>query len=147
MVLNEGKNGMKRTVILLATAGLALAIVACSEGGGGNNLAGDNALAIDSNVLTNAAGDISPLNGSSDIPAVRKAPSGNSEPAEQTRPAAPDRIPVAPASQPEPTPKAPADRPARTERTVPRPTPKQEPSAPPATTCTPEHEAMGHCKQ
>ena len=135
---------MMRTSFLLAVAGTAL-MTACSEPSGGeNNLAGANGLAIDGNVLANVAGDIS-LNGTAEAPAANET--AGSSAVEQPRPAAPVRTPPAPAARPEPAPNAQADRPARTERSAPRPAPKQEPSPPPATTCTPEHEAMGHCKQ
>ena len=139
---------MKRTVFMLAMAGASLVTVAaCSEQSETNNLVGDNGLAIDSNVLANVAGDIAPLNGSTEAPAANETGAAGSSAAEQPRPAAPVRTPPAPAAQPEPAPKARPDQPARTERTAPRPAPKQEPSPPPASTCTPEHEAMGHCKQ
>ena len=136
---------MMKTAFLLAVAGAAL-MTACAEPSGGeNNLAGDNLLAIDGNVLANVAGDIAPLNEAAEAPAANDAAAAGSSAVEQPRPAAPVRTPSAPAARPEPAPKA--DRPARTERSAPRPAPKQEPSPPPASTCTPEHEAMGHCKQ
>lgn len=147
---------MKRTVFLLGIAGASLmTVAACSEQSAGNNVAAENGLGIDSNLLANVAGEIAPANQSanasmsenaSEAPgsAEQNGPTGSSPTAAAPAPRA---EPATPVSRPRAATQAPADRPARAEPSAARPASKQEPSAPPTSTCTAEHEAMGHCKQ
>ena len=130
---------MMKAAVLLAIAGAALT-TACSDPGGTDN----NALAVDGNVLSNVAGDIAPLNQAVQAPAATDSAGASSNAAGQPAPARPG---PATAARPEPAPKAQADRPARAESRAPRPAPKQEPAPAPTSSCTPELEAMGHCKQ
>lgn len=121
---------MKKTAFWTATAGAAM-LAACGQP------------EIENSGAANNVAEAAPAN------AAIPSDDGNvSEPANLS--AAEGAVP-APRAAPTPEPR-PAPTPRReimpVERRVDRPAPpEREPSPAPATTCTPEHEAMGHCKQ
>ena len=126
---------MIRTALLLAPALLALA--ACSGESGETNLASTN--------------DLNGVAGNMALPDLVNESTNSAVPGESEAAAPPAPSPTeaepAPATRPAPATKAPADRPAPRDRTATRPAPTPTPTPTPATTCTPEHEALGHCKQ
>ena len=121
---------MKKTAFWTATAGAAM-LAACGQPEIENNLAANNvAEAAPANAaVPSDDGNVSePANMSA---AEAAAPAPRAAPTPEPRPAPTTRREIMPVER-------------RVDRV--EPAPKQEPSAP-TTTCTPEHEAMGHCKQ
>ena len=120
--------------ILLAMAGVPL-LAACGQPEVDNNVAANDAVA--ANKVVEAApvnavdGNVSQA-GNSSAPAMTVSPEPRVAPAPDPR--------TAPGAERQIMP---------LERRVDRvePAPKQEPAPTPTSNCTPEHEAMGHCKQ
>lgn len=122
---------MKTKAILLTLASATM-VAACGQA------------EIDNSIAANNIAEAAPAN------AAAPSEEGNvSEPANMSASEVPAPAPrAAPAPEPRPAPTTrreimPLER--RVDRV--EPAPKQEPSPAPTTTCTPEHEAMGHCKQ
>jgi hypothetical protein len=124
---------MKNRTILIAVAGAAV-LAACGQPEVGN-------VAEANNVAQTA-----PVNAVDPVDDSQVSVAGNASVAEAPSPAAPRPVPAA-----EPRPAPGTERQIMPlERRVDRAAPAAEPSPPPpanSTTCTPEHEAMGHCKQ
>ena len=124
---------MKKFAFCTVTAG-AILLAACGQQEGTDNASANNVM------------ELPPANMAAPIDSGDVTETGNMSAVEEATPAA-----EAPAEgRAEPAPKAvptPSARPTPRERPAARPAPKQEPAPPPTSTCTPEHEAMGHCKQ
>lgn len=122
---------MKRSAILLASVGAAL-VAACGQQG------------TDNEVVANNIVQAVPVNAAAPEQENNVSEAGNTSATEAADPA------PRPAPAPEPRPAPGAERQIMPlERRVDRvePAPKQEPAPAPTSNCTPEHEAMGHCKQ
>ena len=124
---------MKKFVFWTVAASAAL-LAACGQQEGADNFSANNVM------------ELPPANMAAPIDTGNVTESGNMSAVEEATPAAEapteDRAQPAPKAAPTPT-----TRPTPRERPAARPAPKQEPAPPPTSTCTPEHEAMGHCKQ
>ena len=122
---------MKTKAILLTLAGAAM-VAACGQPEIDNSVAANNIAeaAPGNSAVPSDEGNVSePANMSA---AEGAAPAPRAAPTPEPRPAPTTRREIMPLER-------------RVDRV--EPAPKQEPSPAPATTCTPEHEAMGHCKQ
>ena len=122
---------MKRSAILLATVGVAL-VGACGQQETGDEVVANNIV------------EAAPVNAAIPAEESNVSEGGNTSATEAVGPAPR----VAPAPEPRSAPGAerqimPLER--RVDRV--EPAPKQEPAPAPTSNCTPDHEAMGHCKQ
>lgn len=124
---------MKKFVFWTVTTGAAL-LAACGQ----QESAG--------NANANNVDGLPPANMTAPIDAGNVTETGNMSAVDEATPTAeaPAEDRAQPAPKAAPTPSA---RPTPRERPAVAPAPKQEPAPPPTSTCTPEHEAMGHCKQ
>jgi outer membrane biosynthesis protein TonB len=124
---------MKRIVFWSSLAGAAL-LAACGQQESADNGA------------VNSAIESSPANMAAAVETENLAQANNLNAVEEATPEA-----DAPAEERAPPPAAKARtegaRRASPEPPAAQPAPKQEPAPAPTSTCTPEHEAMGHCKQ
>lgn len=128
---------MKKIVIWPAMVGVAL-LAACGPQEG----ADDNAV--------NNAVEPAPANIAAPVEAENLAQANSLNPVEEATseadaPTEEHAQPPAAKARTERARSASPERPA--EERAAEPAPKQEPAPAPASTCTPEHEAMGHCKQ
>jgi outer membrane biosynthesis protein TonB len=115
----------------------AVLLAACSQQEGANNSDANKVMGLP------------PANLASPNEPQNLADSGNMNASEettrQTDAPAENRMQAAPKAPSQGSRAAPRERPA--EPVAQRPAPKQEPSPAPTPVCTPEHAAMGHCKQ
>ena len=141
---------------MFTTAALAT-VAACSQPDATNDAAANNVLAVDGDVLDNVAANVS-ANGSETSTPMGGLSEGSTAAPGEAAPAAPPPAAAAPPPPPRPstaTKATPAPRPAERNqaatrpaaRPAPAPTPTPTPTPTSNSTCTPEHEAMGHCKQ
>ena len=127
---------MRMSAVLTITAGAAL-LAACGQQGSAENEAASNVVQLPP---ANMAAPLEPqeMNQVATMKATEETTSQAAAPVEDAEQPKPKTRSEAPRSSPaEPPVQRPAEQAA----------PKPEPSPTPASTCTPEHEAMGHCKR